>query len=216
MGRYSGVGGTVVCVVIAVSCSGAGGAAPTPSTRPIKPTDRASPTTILAPLSTWSVTITATVTTPAGEAPFELRSSSPVTFRSLDQPVIATLVATAPEPLLISGSSDIFSARLSGTGVLDVAGPVCVESGAAFARRPCAGDPAVLPVGISYKDVTASKPTGPVLDATRLRIALDAKALQPGSYVLQEDVNWVPALAAVTVPSDTATVTIRFDATRTP
>ena len=160
--------------------------------------------------------VTADVRADDGSEPFTLRSAYPVTFTAVDDPVIATLEATAPEPLLVTGGPEIFSAHLTGAGVLDIAGPTCVDEGVRFKREFCSADPSIIPIGTTYKDATASKPTGPVLDAKYLRLALDARALQPGVYSFQEQVNWVSARADVNTPLNAATVTIRVEASRSP
>ena len=162
----------------------------------------------------WTIRVTVAAQRDDGEpAPFELRATAPAVMQSLDELVTMTLLATAPQPVVISGGPDMLSGRLQGPGRLDVAGPVCVMASAVVPpRRPCSADPAVLPIGITYGEIaSSSKPTGPVLDALSIPLVLGVAALRAGRYTLTEPVQWFAPDKVETLPWTQGTITVIFD-----
>lgn len=101
--------------------------------------------------------------------------------------------ATSETPGLAVFRAEVFTARLRSLGTLDVIGPGCPEN-YPFAESPtCSADSVMVPIGVNYVDLGASKPTGSVIPSTAIPLLLITDALHPGTYRLDEDGVWYAA-----------------------
>ncbi len=105
----------------------------------------------------------------------------------LTQPTTLTLRAIANEPELVVFNAEVFTARLHGVGTLDVIGPVCPLDYSFVRAQECAADPAIMPIGVTYADLTGPKPTGPAFPWTDIRLVLVTGDLRAGTYHLVEE-----------------------------
>lgn len=98
--------------------------------------------------------------------------------------------ATSNTPGLAVFRAEVFTARLPSLGTLDIVGPGCPEN-YPFAKSPtCSADPVMVPIGVSYADLGAPKPTGSVIPSTAIPLLLITDALHSGTYHLDEDGVW--------------------------
>lgn len=138
----------------------------------------------------WTIAIVVTVSSPDGEAPFNLQLDSPVVLRDVAQTTTITMRATANSPGLAVFSAEVFTTRLHGAGTLDVVGPGCPAT-YPFAESPaCSADPLMVPIGVSYQDFTGPKPTGQAILSTAVQLLLIADALRSGTYHLADSGFW--------------------------
>lgn len=182
----------VSVVVVACSATTTRSSSPTQASSGTVVASSATPTTQLP--NRWTIAANAAVSSPDGSAgPFDLQLESPVELSDLSKPTRLSMRATASKPGLAVFRAEVFTARLLSLGTLDVVGPGCPEN-YSFAELPtCSADPAIVPIGVTYADLGASKPTGSVFPSTAIPLLLITDALHSGTYHLDEDGVWYPA-----------------------
>ena len=179
----------LLAVLVAVSaCSGTSKTSETSASSTVQSsssTSTSGASTSVRPTK-WTIAIDVSVSSPNGEAPFDLQVNSPIVLSDLAQPTTLSMRATANSPGLVVFRAEVFTTRLHGTGTLDVVGPGCPAS-YPFAQAPtCSADPVIVPIGASYADLGASKPTGSVIPSTAIPLVLITNALRSGTYHMSD------------------------------
>lgn len=189
------ISGLLAVVVAVAACSGTSTTPQSSVSSTVQSSSRpfTSGVSTSVPPTRWTIAIDVSVSSSDGEAPFGLQVDSPVVVSDLAQPTTLSLRATANAPGLVVFRAEVFTTRLHGAGTLDVVGPGCPAS-YPFAESPtCSADPVMVPIGVSYNDLGASKPTGSVIASTAIPVMLITDALRSGTYHLSDDSGvWQP------------------------
>ncbi len=206
----------LVCVLVAASaCSGTTATTSESSALPTQTSSSTStPSTSTSVLPTsWSIAISASVSSPNSEVPFHLEVNSPITVTNLATPTTVSMRATANSPGLVIVRAEVFTARLRGSGTLDVVGPGCPADHTNVESPLCSADPVIIPIGVNYGDPGATGPTGSVIPSASIRLVLITTDVRPGTYHLVDSAVWQPVNREPT--SDLEQVDLTIDITVT-